>query len=33
MQSLMADFDQFGTAIAKFLFLEGRLPTVSSLNF
>ena len=35
MQSLMADFVQFSSAYAKFLFLKGRMGTrlQSALNF
>ena len=33
MGSLIADFIQFSSAIVKFLFLQGRLGTMSALNF
>ena len=33
MQSVMADFVQFFSAIAKFSFLKGRLSKTSALNF
>lgn len=33
MGSLITDFNQFSSVISEFLFLEGRLGTMATLNF